>query len=89
MSVVEVLIGVIAMQLATTIMGVTPALATLGTQAMDFLAQVSATRLLFFLTVRHQVMTASVSQFCKCLEVLIMVASSLVPTPYPLMRKMA
>ena len=59
MSVVEVLIGVIAMQLATTIMGVTPALATLDTQAMDFLAQVSATRLLFFLTVRHQVMTAT------------------------------
>ena len=89
MSVVEVLIGVIAMQLATTIMGVTPALATLDTQAMDFLAQVSATRLLFFLTVNHQVMTASVSQFCKCLEVFIMVASSLVPTPYPLMRKMS
>ena len=41
MSVVEALIGVIAMQLATTIMGVTPALATLDTQAMGFLAQVS------------------------------------------------
>ena len=65
MSVVEVLIGVIAMQLATTIMGVTPALATLDTQAMGFYAQVSATRLLIFLTVRHQVMTASVFQFCK------------------------
>ena len=65
MSVVEVLIGVMTTQLATTIMGVIPALATLGTQAMDFLAQVSATRLLLFLTVRHQVMTASVSQFCK------------------------
>ena len=65
MSVVEVLIGVMTTQLATTIMGVTPALAILGTQAMDFLALVSATRLLLFLNVRHQVMTASVSQFCK------------------------
>ena len=65
MSVVEVLIGVIATQLATTLKGVTPALATLGTQAMGFYAQVSATRLLLFLTVRHQVMTASVFQFCK------------------------
>ena len=65
MSVVEVLTGVIAMQLATTIMGVTPAHATLDTPGMDFLAQVSATRLLLFLTVRHQVMTASVFQFCK------------------------
>ena len=60
MSVVEV-IGVMTTQLATTIMGVTPALATLGTQAMDFLAQVSATRLLLFITVGHQVMTASCS----------------------------
>ena len=89
MSVVEVLIGVIAMQLATTIMGVTPALATLDTQAMGFLAQVSASRLLIIHTVRYQVMTASVSQFCKCLEVLIMVTSSLIPTPYPHMRKIA
>ena len=65
MSVVEVLIGVMTMQLATTLMGVTPALATLGTQPMNFLAQVSATRLHLFLTVRHHVMTASVFQFCK------------------------
>ena len=48
MSVLEVLIGVIAMQLATTLKEVTPALVTLDTQAMGFLAQVSATRLQFF-----------------------------------------
>ena len=42
MNVLEALIGVIAMQLATTLVGVTPALATLDTQAMDFLAHVSA-----------------------------------------------
>ena len=65
MSALKVLIGVTHMQLATTLKGATPALATLGTQGMDFLAQVSATRLLLFLTVRHQVMTASVFQFCK------------------------
>ena len=41
MSVLKVLIAVIPMQLATTLKGVTPALATLDTQAMDFLAQVS------------------------------------------------
>ena len=34
--------AVILVQLATIIQGVTPALATLGTQAMDFLVQVSA-----------------------------------------------
>ena len=42
MNVLEALIGVIAMQLVTTLVGVTPALATLGTLAMDFLAHVSA-----------------------------------------------
>ena len=41
MSVLEALIGVIPTQLATTLRGVTPALATLDTQAVDFLAQVS------------------------------------------------
>jgi len=41
MSVLKALIAVIPMQLATTLKGVTPALATLDTQAMDFLAQVS------------------------------------------------
>ena len=38
---VVVLIGVIAMQLVTTIRGVTPALATLDTQAMASYAPVS------------------------------------------------
>ena len=42
MNVLEALIGVIAMQLVTTLVGVTPALATLDTLAMDFLAHVSA-----------------------------------------------
>ena len=42
MNVLEALIDVIAMQLVTTLVGVTPALATLDTQAMGFLAQVSA-----------------------------------------------
>ena len=42
MSVLEALIGVIRMQLATTLKGVTPALVTLDTLAMDFLALVSA-----------------------------------------------
>ena len=42
MSVLEALMGVIPVQLATTVLEVIPALATLGTQAMDFLAQVSA-----------------------------------------------
>ena len=42
MNVLEALIGVIPVQLATTLKGVTPALATLDTQAMDSLAQVSA-----------------------------------------------
>ena len=41
MNVLEALIGVIPMQLATTPMGVTPALATLDTQEMDIFAQVS------------------------------------------------
>ena len=42
MNVLEALIGVIAMQPVTTLVGVTPALATLDTQEMDFLAHVSA-----------------------------------------------
>ena len=41
MSVLEALIGVIPVQHAATLKGVTPALATLDTQAVDFLAQVS------------------------------------------------
>ena len=40
MSVLATLILVMLMQLATTLKGVTPALVTLDTQAMDFLAQV-------------------------------------------------
>ena len=43
MSVLVALIAVMIMQLATTLKEVTPALVTLDTQAMDFLAQVSAT----------------------------------------------
>ena len=39
---VEALICVITMQLVTTLVGVTPALATLDTQAMEFRAHVSA-----------------------------------------------
>ena len=42
MNVLEALIGVILMQLATTLKGVTPAIATLDTQAVGVLAQVSA-----------------------------------------------
>ena len=42
MNVLKALIAVMIMQLATTVMEVTPALATLDTQAMDFLVQVSA-----------------------------------------------
>ena len=41
MNVLKAQIAVITMQLATTLKGVTPALATLDTQAMAFLAQVS------------------------------------------------
>ena len=41
MNVLVALIHVIATQLVTTLVGVTPALATLDTQAMDFLAHVS------------------------------------------------
>ena len=41
MNVLVALIGVIAMQLVTTLVGVTPALATLDTRAMEFLAHVS------------------------------------------------
>ena len=40
MSVLAALIFVMLMQLATTFKGVTPALVTLDTQAMDFLVQV-------------------------------------------------
>ena len=42
MNVLVALIGVITMQLATTLKEVTPALATLDTKAMDFLALVSS-----------------------------------------------
>ena len=42
MNVLEALIDVILVQLATTLKEVTPALATLDTQAVDVLAQVSA-----------------------------------------------
>ena len=42
MNVLEVLIGVMLMQIATTLKGVIPALATVDTQAMDFLATVSS-----------------------------------------------
>ena len=42
MNVLVALIGVIPMQLAATLMEVTPALATLDTQAMDLLAHVSS-----------------------------------------------
>ena len=42
MNVLEALIDVIPVQLATTLKGVILALATLDTQAMDLLAQVSA-----------------------------------------------
>ena len=45
MNVLEALIGVILMQLATTLKEVTPALATLDTQAMGFIAQVSISAL--------------------------------------------
>ena len=41
MNVLVALIGVITMQLARTLKEVTPALATLDTKAMDFLALVS------------------------------------------------
>ena len=42
MNVLEALIGVIPVQHATTLMGVTPALATLDILAVDFLASVGA-----------------------------------------------
>ena len=42
MSALKALIAVMTMQPATTLKGVTPALVTLGSQAMGFLAQVSA-----------------------------------------------
>ena len=41
MNVQEALIGVIPMQIVTTLKGVTPALARLDTQAVDFFATVS------------------------------------------------
>ena len=42
MNALEALIGVIIVQLATTLKGVTPAFATVDTKAMDFLALVSS-----------------------------------------------
>ena len=64
MNALEALIGVIPMQLATTLKGVTPVLATLDTQGMDFLAQVSTgiTKHIFpfnFITDVHQIITCS------------------------------
>ena len=41
MNALEILIAVILVQLVTTLKGVTPALATVDTQAMEFLAHVS------------------------------------------------
>ena len=43
MNVLKALIAVMIMQLATTLKGVIPALVTVDTQAMGFLAQVSVT----------------------------------------------
>ena len=40
MNVLEALMGVIGMQLVTTLKEVTPALATVDTEGMDFIAQV-------------------------------------------------
>ena len=42
MNALEALISVMIMQVATTLKGVTPALATLDTQAVDFLVLVSS-----------------------------------------------
>ena len=42
MNVLVAPIGVIAMQLVTTLVGVTPALAKLDTQGVDFFAHISA-----------------------------------------------
>ena len=53
MNVLVALIHVIATQLVTTLVGVTPALATLDTRAMDFLAHVSTSiydKCLFFVS---------------------------------------
>ena len=54
MSVLEALIGVIPVQHATTLRGVTPALATLDTQAVDFIAWVSVAIFQPLLSVSHQ-----------------------------------
>ena len=43
MSALKALIAAMIMQLATTLKGVTPALVTMDTQAMDFIAWVSET----------------------------------------------
>ena len=48
MSVLRALITVITMELAIILMGVTPALATVDTQAVEFLAQVSASSYTIF-----------------------------------------
>ena len=48
MNVLEVLIDVTLMQLVTTLKEVTPALATVDTKAMDFLALVSSSFYTFF-----------------------------------------
>ena len=53
MNVLKAQIGVIPVQRATTLMGVTPALATLDSQAMAVLVQVS-TAILHCYTASHQ-----------------------------------
>ena len=69
MNVLEALIGVTSMQHAVTLKGVTPALATPDTQAMDLLAQVKS---FFLVTVRPP--SDDSLCFLVC-EVLIVVAS--------------
>ena len=61
MNVLEAFIGVIAMQHATTIKEVTLALATLDTQAVDFLAQVRNCMFFFFFISIFCVMYSSAS----------------------------
>ena len=53
MSVLEAVIGVILVQLATTHMEATPVLVTMDTQAMGFLAWVSASTFLLLLFSIH------------------------------------
>ena len=53
MSVLKALIAVMIMQLASTLKGVTTALVRLGSQAMGFLAEVSATIQSIYSTAIH------------------------------------